>query len=161
MNSFIFNGFLKIFRIQVFSEHFWVAASENVEVKYAETTSYGPIFLVDQHFWSLEQIQVLINHILGNHYDFVTNLKYHAVSIRAWLDNIFIVIYMPINKKYLEKQIFLRYSTFATSNPYKIYFPMIYRFSRFGEKKNVLKKGLTSVSALVFSRDVSLNFFNR
>ena len=74
-----------------------MTASENfmtkhVKMKYAETASYGPIFL-DQRFWSLERIQALINHILGNHYSFVTNLRHHAMSIRSWLNNIFMILY--------------------------------------------------------------------
>lgn len=37
----------------------------------------------DQRFWSLERIKALINHILENHCGFVTNLRYHAMSIRS------------------------------------------------------------------------------
>ena len=73
-----------------------MAASENVtkhvKMKYAETASYGLIFL-DQRFWSLERIEDLINHILENQYGFVTNLRYHAMNIRSWLNSIFMITY--------------------------------------------------------------------
>ena len=42
---------------------------------------------------------------------------------------------MPINTKYLKKYTFLRYNSFAKLNLYKIFFAVIYRLLRFGEKK--------------------------
>ena len=44
---------------------------------------YDPCFQTVSLFLMamLERIQVLINHIQGNHYGFVKNLKYHAMNI--------------------------------------------------------------------------------
>ena len=61
-----------------------MVACENFVSKHVEWNSLKQRvverFCLDQHFWSLEWIKVLINHILGNHYGFATSLKYHAMS---------------------------------------------------------------------------------
>lgn len=124
-----------------------MAASKNfvtkhVKIKYGGTADG---FFLGQRFWSLERTQALINHFLVNNYGFVTvvNLRYHAMSIRSWLNNIFMVIYANQYEISQENDI-LRYSSFAKLNQYKICFPMIYRLLRFEEKTNMLKKVLTS-----------------
>ena len=71
---------------------------------------------------------------------------------------------MPINTKYLKKYTFLRYNSFAKLNLYKIFFAVIYRLLRFGEKKECRRQRFSiSMDALfkIFSKNELKNVLTK
>ena len=140
-----------------------MAASENfvmkqVEMKYAETGSYRPIFF--RSTFLIFRMNPSFNWPWsGKLLWFFTYLKHHVMSISPWLKNIFMIIYTSKHKIFQETDNFNANGRFQKLNQYKISSPILDRLLRFGEKKICSKKA--DINVLVISREVSLKSFNK